>query len=73
MQQKEPDRILSSIAREHHTTVQEVRKEMMLALEEGQRSTDPNVQAMWSSIPRHGPTPTLEEVMDFLIHKLKES
>ena len=46
MQQKELDQILSQVAHQHHISIQDVRKEIMFAL---------------------------EEVIDFLIHKLKES
>lgn len=73
MQQKELDQILSQVAHQHHISIQDVRKEIMFALEEAQRNTDPKVQAMWASIPRQGTSSTLEEVIDFLIHKLKES
>lgn len=72
MKPEELDRILSVVAHENQMTVAEVRNETMIALEVARKNPDPKVQAMWASIPRAGSIPTLEEIMDFLIGKLKE-
>lgn len=58
--------ILEIIAHQHNTSVDEVRKEMQSALEEGQKSNDPAVQALWASIPRKGAELTLEEFIAYV-------
>ena len=58
--------ILEIIAYQHNTSVDEVRKEMQSALEEGQQSNDPAVQALWASIPRKGAELTLEEFVAYV-------
>ena len=42
---------------------------MQLAMEASIANHAPSVQAMWDSIPKKGPKPTLEEFMDYLIEK----
>lgn len=66
MKKEKIDRILQKIACDNRTTVQEVRREMELAMQAGQSSTDPAVQALWRSIPRKGSQLTLEELIAYL-------
>ncbi|MBR4319166.1 MAG: hypothetical protein IKP69_03845 [Oscillospiraceae bacterium] len=40
-------KILIKIAAENHTTVAEVRKEISIAIEEGMKSSDPEIQKKW--------------------------
>lgn len=67
------DKVLASIATEHHTTVQEVRMEMEYAMHVGQSNPDPAVQAQWNSIPRKGDKLTLEEFIDYIIKRTMSS
>ena len=60
-------RILEKVAQREHTTVAQVRKEIIETMEEGQRSPDPAVQAAWAAIPRKGEKLTLEEFVAYLI------
>ena len=69
MTKKETDALLKKVAHKHHTTVDKVRSEMMLAIEEGQQSTEPSVQARWNAIPRKGAKITLEEFLTYLVGK----
>ena len=69
MEKDKFNRVLEEIARNHHTTVQEVRKEMEFAMQAGQSSPDPAVQARWNSIPRKGDKLTLEEFIDYIIKR----
>ncbi|MBQ7801397.1 MAG: hypothetical protein IJ375_03630 [Oscillospiraceae bacterium] len=73
MQPKELDQILLKVAHKNHTTIQEVRNEIMIAMKEAQQNPDPNVQALWASIPKKGDAPTIEEFMEFLIHGVSAS
>ncbi len=68
MEQKKLDAIIEHIAKQCHTSVQEVREQMLLAMEEGQQNRDPVVQARWAKIPRQGGSPTIEELVSYLAH-----
>lgn len=48
---KRIDAILESVAKSHCTTIDEVRKEILIVMEEAQQSLDPLVQARWAMIP----------------------
>ena len=67
MTKKEADVLLKKIAHRHHTTANEVRSEILLAMEEGQRSAHPVVQEHWNAIPRKGKKITLEEFLTYLV------
>lgn len=67
MQNSGFDLILGKIAQANQTTSAEVREKLQLAMEAALSNPDPNVQAMWSSIPRKGDHLTLDEFMDYLI------
>ena len=58
--------ILKQIARRHNTTVEEVRHQMQLPMEEAQKCRDPAVRAQWDAIPRKGAELTLEEFVAFV-------
>jgi hypothetical protein len=57
--------ILKNIAIEYHTTIDDVRTEMLIAIKEAQQSTDPAVQARWNAIPRNGEELSLEEFIAY--------
>lgn len=67
MQKQQLQRILNQIAKEHHTTPENVYQEMKLALEQGQNSPDPMIRAKWDSIPKAGDTVTVEEFLDYMV------
>lgn len=73
MKKEKFNRVLEEIARNHHTTVQEVRREMEYAMYVGQSNPDPAVQAQWNSIPRKGDKLTLEEFIDYIIKRTMSS
>lgn len=64
--------IIQQIANSHHTTPENVRHEMQLAMEEGQKSADPSIQAMWNAIPRKGKKLTLEEFISYLATQITQ-
>ena len=61
------DFIIQDIAQQNHTTPQKVRQEMIAAMKEGQRSSNPKTRAKWNSIPRKGTELTIEEFLDYLL------
>lgn len=66
------NRVLAEIALKNGVSVDEVRKEIQVALDEGMKNSDPNVQAYWNSIPRKGDKPTLQEVITYLANQIKK-
>lgn len=57
------NKIIKTIAKQHHTTPDRVRREMEKAMEEAKRSQDPAVQARWAATARKGTDVTLEEFL----------
>lgn len=60
---RDAEAAIRKVAEQNHTTVEEVRLEMIRAMEAGMNNPDPSVQAMWKSIPCKGEKPTPEEVI----------
>lgn len=65
------DEALQEVALRHNTTVEEVRKEIKLAMLAGLCSTDPAIQAKWKEIPCAGDVPTPEELITYAAEKAK--
>jgi hypothetical protein len=70
MTKEQAERIYAQIARQHGTNVDEVKKEIKLAMMVGMCSQDPTVQKKWESIPHDGEVPTPEELLIFLTSQL---
>lgn len=60
------DKIIKKIAKQHHTTPEQVRREMEAAMEEAKRSHDPAVLAHWNAIPHKGEDVTPEELITYI-------
>ncbi len=58
---------LRQIAREEGITEEEVRNEIALAISYALKSNDPNIQNFWKDIPCEGDSPTVEEIVEYLI------
>lgn len=63
---------LSKVAAANNTTVDDVRAEIMKAMEAGMNDPDPAVQALWAQIPCRGDKPTPEEFIAFVAAKVKK-
>ena len=63
-------KIIKRIAREHHVTEAEVRKEMKEAMDIARRNSDPAVQARWQEFHFEGAEPTVEEFIIWLGEQL---
>ena len=64
--------IIERIAVENHTTPEEVRRQMKLAMLCGMVNQDPEVQKKWSEIPCEGFVPTPEEFILWAANKTAE-
>lgn len=71
MSKNDINKILKQIAKDHNTTVSNVRKEMKEAMRMAQSSSAPAIQARWHAIPHNGPELTVEEFIMYLIATAK--
>ena len=60
------DAALLEVARRHHTTVEEVRKEIRLAMIAAMYNPDPAIQKRWNAIPHAGDTLTPEDFITYV-------
>lgn len=63
-------KILIQVAAENNTTVEEVRREITLAIEQAMNSSDPEIHKKWRAMSRTGGTPTPEEAIIALYKEL---
>ena len=64
------EQALQEVARQNNTTVEEVRKEIKLAMLVGLCNPNPAVQATWKEVPCAGEVPTPEELIEYIVNKL---
>ena len=57
---------LREVARKNHTTVEEVRKEIRLAMIAAMCNPDPAIQKRWNAIPHAGDTLTPEDFITYV-------
>lgn len=57
---------LRKVALANNTTVEEVKREIMIAMDAAMENPDPAIQAMWRTIPHEGEKPTPEEFITFV-------
>lgn len=72
MTKEQAEGIYAQIARQHGITVDEVKKEIKLAMLAGMCNQDPAVQNKWNAIPHDGDVPTPEELLIFLTGQIKK-
>ena len=63
--------IIKKTSKKFGVSVSEVRSEIDKAIEIGMSDPDPDVQAIWDSIPRKGDIPTTEELIAWVCSQLK--
>lgn len=61
---------LQQIAKQEGITEEEVRNEISYAISLALKNDDPQVQEFWKQIPTDGDSPTVEEVINYIILKL---
>ena len=64
------EQALQTVAIRNGTTVEEVRKEIKLAMLADLCNTDPAVQTKWKEIPCAGDVPTPEELITYVAEKV---
>ena len=73
MNRRKLKKIYAKIAKEHGVSVEEVAREIEVALAFAKNSPDPNVQANWANVPCKGDTPRALDVITHLAKKAKEN
>lgn len=61
---------LQAIAEQEGISENEVRDEIAYAVSLALKSQDPKVQNFWKKIPCEGESPTVEEIIDFIVTHL---
>lgn len=58
---------LRKVAKVNHTSIEDVKKEIRIAIDAAMANPDPSIQALWQSMPRSGEKPTPEEFIAFIV------
>ena len=69
---KDYTHVFNQIAKNNHTTVAEVRREMEIAIQAAFRNSDPKIQDIWTKIPYEGEEPTPEEVITYVVRQTRK-
>ena len=75
MEQNKKEKIsehLRTIAMQEGTTENEVRNEIAYAVSLALKSNDPKIQNFWKQIPCEGESPTIEEIIDYMVTQLSD-
>ena len=63
---------LKALAKKEGITEEEVRKKFALAISIALKSKDTDWQLFWTNVPCNGETPTIDEIIDYLILEFSE-
>lgn len=63
--------LLEQIAKQNDTTVEEIYKEMQIAIDAGFDNPNPEVQKRWKQIPFKGDKPTPEDLIPYVASQIK--
>lgn len=61
---------LRTIAEKEGITEKEVRSEIAYAVSLALKSSDPKIQNFWKTVPCEGDSPTVEEIIDFIVTQM---
>ena len=64
--------IIERIAKENHTTPEEVEKEMRRAIQTAMKSNDPRAKELWKQISPDGKEPSIERFLKFCVDRANE-
>lgn len=65
-------KIFERVARQHNTSVEDVKREIQMAMLAGMNDPTPEVQEHWKEIPCKGDKPTPEELLAYLTEKMNK-
>ena len=64
---------LSQVAEKNHTTVEEVRREIALAIQLAMENPSPETKTIWQELPHTGDAPAPEEVIAYAVRRIHHS
>ncbi len=73
MDRERVTKILQQLADKNNCTIEEIRFEIQLSMDEAQNSPDPNIRAAWASFPRAGDHLTPEDFIAFLYENMSDN
>lgn len=71
MEHNKFDDMLALVAKAYDTTPEIIREKISRAMLEGQQSPDPQVRALWESVPHTGAALTLSDFVAYLAQTLE--
>ena len=69
---KKAARNIKRVARQNGVSEEEVRRDMLVAMNAARSNDDPAVKARWETFRYRGPEPTLEEFLVWCSHLARE-
>ena len=72
MERNQFDDMLAVVAKAYDTTPETIREKIYLAMTQGQQSPDPQVRALWESVPHAGTVLTLSDFVQYLAKTLQK-
>lgn len=72
MEHNKFDEMLALVAKGYDTTPEIIREKISLAILQGQQSPDPQVRALWESVPHAGSALTLSDFVAYLAQTLQQ-
>lgn len=72
MENNKFDDMLALVAKAYNATPEIIREKIALAITQGQESSDPQVRALWASVPHTGSVLTLSDFIAYLAKTLQE-
>lgn len=67
---EQAEKIYLKVAIQRHTTVDDIKKQIKLAMIAGMCNQNPEIQKRWREIPHDGDVPTPEELLIFMSSKV---
>lgn len=72
MERNQFDEMLEFVAKAYDTTPEMIREKISQAIALGQQSPDPQVRALWESVPHAGTVLTLSDFVQYLAKTLQK-
>ena len=69
---RDAQRALKAVAKQEGKSLDEIRSEIMYAINAAIQSEDPVIQRRWENIPHKGNVPTPEEFIAYVVNHLDE-
>jgi len=72
MKRSKGAKAIVELATQKGISVEEIRREIQLAIDLGMANQDPNVQACWKKMIKNGVKPTPEDVIEYIAKQVEK-